>query len=392
MSKQLTTIKALCAAAGTPFYELSIGNSDLKLPLRRLNDIGLPEILAPYVCCGLLQDVHVFGRTFVYSRDDKVVFHCQSSQTYKTWGLDENVATFIDEKKSSLFTSYLEDECIFVGGMYTERYPHGWMHEVEPPNFGHFIFEFLNRLAIFEPLGLLNKLPVVVYDRMPERWIGFLELMGIPKERIIRVPIVDGPAYRKVWMSSSCHYRDTAGNYRFWGAGLHWLRARAFAGIGGPQLHKHRRIYLGRDGAKWRKIVNEEAVKQVLQDYGFEFVEATKLSAREQIEIISGADFVVTAAGAGGVLTHFAPEHCTIFLLAPPGAVTGPWGGLGAALFLRQIYERIEGEPVESPVRSNLFGVNEITDFKVDVDALRRSVETAIFRLSHEQKIDAIEL
>ena len=99
----------------------------------------------------------------------------------------------------------------------------GLSHTYQPVNFGHFLFEYLNRIAIFDVCGLANKFPVVVYDNLPDKWLGFLEMMGIPRERIIRVPVDRPPAYRKVWVSSACHYRSTGGFYHMWGAGLHWM-------------------------------------------------------------------------------------------------------------------------------------------------------------------------
>ena len=201
--------------------------------------------------------------------------------------------------------------------MWTEPTSGGLSHEIYGPNFGHFIFEYLNRLAIFDHYGLTAKLPVVIYQEIPERWAEFLDLLGISKDRIIRVPIVKAPAYRKVWVSSACHYRDAAGKFHFWTAGLHWLRFRMFSAIGGPKLQDRRRLYLGREDATWRKIVNEGEVKQLLEKYGFEFPSMSKLNARSQIEAVSGADVIVSAAGVGSTLSHFAPEHCINIVLAP---------------------------------------------------------------------------
>ena len=101
-----------------------------------------------------------------------------------------------------MFKTYIEEECIFLGGMHIEKTPEGDL--VPPsPNFGHFIFEYLNRFAIFDLHGLTHKLPVVIYENLPERWIGFLELLGISRDRLIRIPEIETPAFRKVWVSSA---------------------------------------------------------------------------------------------------------------------------------------------------------------------------------------------
>ncbi len=393
MNRKITTLKALCEAQGHPYWEACIDGDDLGLPRRRLVEPEPIEIAAPYVYCGLVQDVHIFGRTFLYSEDSSFVFHSQSYQNHKLQGFEDCAAAFIDRRGPRLFTSTIEPECIFLGGMWTEPSIHGLSHLSYPPNFGHFIFEYLNRLAIFELYGLTSKLPVVVYETVPERWIEFLELLGIGKERLIRVPLVEAPAYRKVWVSSACHYRDTAGKFRFWAGGLHWLRFKLFAAIGGPRIRDRRRLYLGREDARWRKIVNEDEVKQLLAKYGFESLPMSRLSARAQLEAISGADVVVSATGAGAILTHFAPEHCINIVLAPRHVGTGYWGGLGGALILRQVFERLECDLVKSPERrDNSFGVDEVADYVVDVPLLQGAVEAALRRMYESQTRDALKL
>ncbi len=394
MNRKLSTVKALCAAQKNPFYEVCGDDGNVGMARRRLIENESTDLSPPYVYCGLVQDIQVFGRTFLYARDESVVFQCQSYQSYKLQGLEECLEAFIDRKRTELFKSYVEEECIFLGGMWTEPTDHGLGHVVYGPNFGHFIFEYLNRLVIFDVCGLTGKLPVVVYDTLPERWIEFITLLGVPEERLIRVPIIDTPAYRKVWVSSACHYRDTAGKFRFWAGGLHWLRFRLLSAIGGPRIQDRRRIYIGREDARWRKIVNEDAVKHLLTRYGFEFPSLAQMSARAQIEAISGADLVVSALGAGSILTHFAPEHCINLVLAPPRVGTGFWGGLGGAIFLRQPYERIDCEAIESRDgrRDSTYGVDEVADYQVDLGMLQGAVELALKHLSNNQCRDPLRL
>jgi len=117
MLKQLTTIKAHCAASGNPFHELGFSNGSNFPIRRRLTQVeAIVDMGSAYVACGLLEDVHVFGRTFVYRRDDKVIFHCQSFQQFNYLNLDDDITAFILERKDALFQTYFEEECIFLGG------------------------------------------------------------------------------------------------------------------------------------------------------------------------------------------------------------------------------------------------------------------------------------
>jgi len=330
-----------------------------------------------------------YFRTLLHSFQDRKIrfFHCQSYQNYKGAASFEECATTQIDGRADLFKNYIEEECIFLGGTWSEASPHGPSHLVYPPNFGHFIFEYLNRIAIFAHYGLTQRLPIVVYDRVPERWLGFLELADIPRDRIIRIPLVNPPAFRKVWVSSACHYRDTAGAYRVWGAGVHWLRSLMLGGIGGTSASKRRRIYIGRDNAKWRKIANEDAVRELLDSYGFEYPAMSELSAREQLEVMSSAEIVICALGAGTIMIQFAPEHCITILLAPIGVGQGLWGGSGSAVVLRQIFERLDCEHVTAPdlVRLDIKGMNEVADFVVDIELLKAKIEDALYVIAVSQ-------
>jgi len=389
-----TTLKALCAAQNNPYHQVCYDTEQAPLLSQRLDEFLSYSIRTPTVYCGRASDVHIFGRSFLYTKDDAYIFHCQSYQNHKGHNLRESLEAFIEKRSSSLFADFFEEECIFLGGMNVEQYPDGPSY-LRPgaANFGHFIFEYLNRLAIFDLYGLTQKLPIVVYDMVPERWLGFLELLGVSQDRIVRVPVANPPAFRNVWVSSSCHYRGSDGTYRFWGEGLQWARLRMLSAIGGPRVSNRSRVYLGREDAKWRKPVNEDEVKRLLATYGFVFPAMSKMTPREQIETISGAEIVVAAAGANTVLTHFAPQHCINILMYPRNVGTGPWGGLGASLFLRQIYERLECNVDDSAeiFQTNEYGLNEFGNYKADLFLLRDKVERALRISSAHKYVDALE-
>ncbi len=390
--RDITTVKALCEQSQTPFYEICFDETHSPIYRKMIRSVESWDVRSPYVYCGLVEDVRFFGRSFIFSKTGKFVFHCQSYLNHQSSNFEECAQLYIDGK-TDLFKNYMEEECIFLGGTWSEATPQGPSHLTDPPNFGHFIFEYLNRLAIFAHYGLLYRLPIVVYDIIPARWLEFLELAGVSKNQIIRISLDNPPAFRKAWVSSACHYRDTAGVYRVWGAGVHALRSLILTGIGGASVSKRRRIYLGRDNAQWRKIANEHEVKALLDTYGFEYPVMSQLSAREQVEVISSAEIVVCALGAGTVMTQFAPEHCITILLAPAG-VGGIWGGLASAIFLRQIYDRLDCERVSitDNVRINAGGVNELADLIVDIAALNAKIKEALHTMSVGQTRDALKL
>ena len=120
MAGALTTIKALCAEQGTPFLELAFDDSDLELPRRRLGSVEALPLSASYVSIGLLHDVQMLEHTNVLTRDGRIVFHLQSSQNLNEMGLKE-FQTFVAEHTGGFFQEYVEEVCIYLGGMWTDR-------------------------------------------------------------------------------------------------------------------------------------------------------------------------------------------------------------------------------------------------------------------------------
>lgn len=81
---------------------------------------------------------------------------------------------------------------------------------------------------------------------------------------------------------------------------LHWLR-KSFWGSVLTQNPKspQRKIYISRNKAPKRKIVNEDEVLEVLTSHGFERVFAEDLSVKDQVQLFSEAEAIIGAHGAG---------------------------------------------------------------------------------------------
>ncbi len=363
----------------------------------------MSRLASPYVYCGQARDVAVFANNMLHTRDGAYVFHGQTPHSDPNLG---GFATykdvFIESRKAELFTQFVAEECVYLGGMWGQPNPKAQWGQTEVPdqhgmitakNFGHFIFEFLVRMAVFDMLGLSQRLPLVVCQELPQRWIDFIELAGGTRERMISVSALKPNAFRKVWISSACGYRDQNKLYRVWAAGLHWLRFKMYQSIGGPKISTRRRIYIGRDVGR-RMAVNDVEVVALLARYGIEPVTMPELSAREQLEIVSGAELIVSSLGAGTLMSYFAPQHCINIVLATKDVGMGIWGGSGAAALLRQPYQRIECEavPRSDMQRLNGAGADELADFRVDLKELQAVVEESIKQIETMQKRDMLQI
>lgn len=78
------------------------------------------------------------------------------------------------------------------------------------------------------------------------------------------------------------------------------------------------RLFLTRqDAAIGRRIVNAEEVEGFFRDEGFQVLDPSTLSIREQVALFAGASQIYGTLGAAFTNTLFAPPHCRIGYLAP---------------------------------------------------------------------------
>lgn len=77
-----------------------------------------------------------------------------------------------------------------------------------------------------------------------------------------------------------------------------------------------KKIYIARDRAKYRRVLNEQQIQDALRAEGFEIVRPEELSFSEQIQLFSDASVIVGPTGAGLSNLVFAPPGCKVIVLA----------------------------------------------------------------------------
>ena len=361
--RSLTTLAAHCAAQGTPYYELSARMNPWPTAALKIGGPGANRIGSPQVYVGNVRNVHVFGHTYLRHGDTFIVDGQGFALDPDRNGFDE-YAAISDNRPKVPYA--IPDECIFIGGAWHDPDP---SHGV--PNFGHFMWEYASRLAIFDRAGLLH-LPAIIYQSVPERWLDFLRLAGV--DNFIYTDPASPPNYANVWVTSCPFQRDVDNQYMAWGPAVHWLRNRLTRGV---DIRRRRRVYIGRGTSKWRHIINETEVVEFLASRGFEVVDPAAQTAATQVATMAEADVVIMAQGAGNIMSQFCPEHARVIILAPEGA-GGMWGGMAHAIVLRQSYSWLFGRRIprdDGMKRMNRYGMDEMADFVIDVADLRAAVD-----------------
>jgi len=72
------------------------------------------------------------------------------------------------------------------------------------------------------------------------------------------------------------------------------------------------RIYVSRQKAKMRRVVNEQELKPILHDYGFTVYTLEDLSLKEQVNLFAHADAIAGPHGAGLMNMIYAPDKASV--------------------------------------------------------------------------------
>lgn len=73
-----------------------------------------------------------------------------------------------------------------------------------------------------------------------------------------------------------------------------------------------RKIYISREKARFRKILNEQEVQSVMKKFNYEIIHYEDMCLQEQIEITSSAKFMVSLHGAGLTNVLFLPPNSSV--------------------------------------------------------------------------------
>jgi capsular polysaccharide biosynthesis protein len=357
---QNISLASLCQEQGQPFQWLARGDHENPRAVQSLFDLKIEPFYAADMYCGRVRDAVVFGKSYVCDRPGRAVFLNQSHRNYDA----KEFAAYYrrDIHKEARPRPLVTGECCFLGGFSGDvRF------------FGHFIFEFLYRLAAFDMCGLLGRFPVVVFDDVPEPWLSYVELYGVPRDRIVRVPQYPSPRFESVWVTSCPNFTASDGfRYAFWEDGIRAVRAQLVHKAATPGSPGLKRVFLGRRDAPHRKLVNEAEVWRILEPLGFAYPDFVGKSAAEQIRAVAAAEIIVSVTGSGGSMTQFAPKDCAILDIVGSNIVGG-LGSKGFAAVIGQMYTRV---PSMAVAREGGLAID--SDIEVDIDALEQYVNLTI--------------
>ncbi|MEB3281098.1 MAG: tetratricopeptide repeat protein [Lyngbya sp.] len=126
-----------------------------------------------------------------------------------------------------------------------------------------------------------------------------------------------------------------------------------------PEIPGYKRIYIDRNQAGYRKTINNQAVVQLLEKYGFQRIYLETLSVVEQAHYLNAAEVVVAPHGAGLTNLTFCKPGTKVIEIFSPGYITSLYWFLSNICRLEHYYllgERLpdDDNPKVSPITRNI--------------------------------------
>jgi capsular polysaccharide biosynthesis protein len=194
---------------------------------------------------------------------------------------DNQLKNFI--KCRFLSKGKISDPVIFIHDNWSEGYFH-WHGDALPR------LEFLSNHIHLPDHKLVLPEHYLRYEYIP----ASLKYFGLSSKHILPLE------YSKVYYAddiSYCTQFAISGNYH---SGLmQKLSARIKSAAGLNDIAPTKKIYISRENAAKRKVLNEAEVTDVLKKHGFEIYLMEKLSYEEQLRLMASAKWLVSIHGAG---------------------------------------------------------------------------------------------
>ena len=174
----------------------------------------------------------------------------------------------------------------------------------------HWVLDILPRLLFAERFDRLRGVPLIVQRGITQTQRESLQILGIPPDRIIEF---NGHH----WQVEQLYYIHPGLSGCPTPLQVQWLRER----FAPHPLTRSRRLYISREDAGSRRIINEAALVKELVPYGFEVVTLSGMSFADQCRLFSEAEIVVGPHGAGFANAVFAQPGTTLIELFSPSHI-----------------------------------------------------------------------
>lgn len=240
-------------------------------------------------------------------------------------------------------------------------------------NYTHWFQDYLTRLEGLEHYrAKTGKNPTLLIPGDASGWMrDALRAVGYTEEHWvewsggrIRVDRLVVPSVRHEAMADAAvHNRRRV----YSPTGIRWLRNRILANVEPVSTCEHSpRVYISRENALKRRVVNQDQVMDVLSDWGFTAYRPEELSFAEQVTLFSNAEAIAAPHGSGLMNQMFAENAVVVELMGKKQTVTSPATEYYYAELLGHEYGCVPGEPVGPDVQTDVEGLEAVLQKLLD--------------------------
>ncbi|EGK89479.1 tetratricopeptide repeat protein [Microcoleus vaginatus PCC 9802] len=195
-----------------------------------------------------------------------------------------------------------------------------------------------------------------------------LRILGIPEEKVLESDRLPHIQATELIVPSFAGYLGWPSGW-----GMDFLRREFLKGIL-PSSSYPKRIYISRSKARYRRVLNEEDVVEVLEKFGFVSILPESLSLAEQIAHFYHAEVIVAAHGSGLTNTIFCSQGTKVIELVSPHYISHYYWGISQYLQLEHYF--LTGEAFECyPIRQLMYQNSLTEDILVNLSSLKKMVE-----------------
>ncbi|MEA5516182.1 glycosyltransferase family 61 protein [Nodularia sp. UHCC 0506] len=168
--------------------------------------------------------------------------------------------------------------------------------------FYHWFHDVLPRLEFALP-HLPQDTKFLIQDKPYAYQLDSLRAYGIGQDRLELQPKSVNTTIEQLWFASPIGHTGLGS-----GSALKSV-AQRLATFFNPKVTevKQKRIYISRQKAKARRVVNEELLEPILNEFGFQILICEQLSLAEQVQLFSSAEAIAGPHGAGLTNMIYAP-------------------------------------------------------------------------------------
>jgi capsular polysaccharide biosynthesis protein len=132
-----------------------------------------------------------------------------------------------------------------------------------------------------------------------------------------------------------------------------------------------KRIYISRNRARYRRVLNESEVINFLSPFGFYAFEMESLSVQEQANVFANAEMIIAPHGAGLTNLVFCQPQTTVVELVSPHYIRHYYGVISQQLGLK--HYTLQAEALGCSFLRNLMYPNpSFEDLWISIESLER--------------------